>query len=122
MTRLDKAVVIVAAFLVTVVGYTQVSTRRERGRLAAMEASLRQLAVAQESYAYDRGGYTGDLAVLRERGLAVSADVTLTVHEATRHGWSAAATHEGTARGCYVFAGDAAPVGAATVAGRITCD
>lgn len=122
MTRLEMTVVIVAALLLAVLGLMHLAARRERGYLAAMQASLRQLAVAQESYAYDRGGYTGDLTVLRERGLAVSGDITLTVHEATRHGWSASATHDATARGCYVFAGDAAPVGSATVAGSITCD
>ncbi|MGD2135096.1 MAG: hypothetical protein PVF27_03005 [Gemmatimonadales bacterium] len=122
LTRLEVVVLVAGVLLLVVFAVVQLGARRERGRLAAMEESLRRLAVAQESFAYDRGGYTGNLGALRERGLEMDAAVAITVHEATRRGWSASATHDATARGCYVFTGEAAPIGAATTAGTIACD
>ena len=50
-----------------------------------------------------------------------SASVTITVHEASRGGWSATAVSGGVVRRCYLFVGSAAPVGAATQEGQVAC-
>lgn len=95
---------------------------REHGLIVTMRSDLRHLAVAEESYAYDVGAYSSDIADLRARGLQTSPGVQLSVQEATRTGWSATARHTGTSRACYVIVGDAAPVGAASEDGAVSCD
>jgi prepilin-type N-terminal cleavage/methylation domain-containing protein len=94
---------------------------RERSYVTAMQADLRNLAVIQESHFYDKTAYTPNLAILEAMGFQSSPGVRVTIHEATRIGWSATLSHGATLRQCHLFVGTAAPVGSATEAGAVDC-
>jgi len=93
---------------------------REKAIVAAMKSDLRNLATAEESYFYDQLTYTTTLANLA--AYQTSAGVTITVNQATMGGWSASASHANTTRLCFLFVGNASPVGAATQEGQISCN
>ena len=94
---------------------------RERGYAALMQADLRNLAVTQETFFIDNEYYATSVSELVAKGFRSSAYVQFLITEATRSGWSAAVTHPGTSQQCYLYVGFAAPVGAATMNGVITC-
>jgi prepilin-type N-terminal cleavage/methylation domain-containing protein len=94
---------------------------RERSYVTTMRADVRNLAVIQESHFYDEGAYTPSLTVLDAMGFQPSQGVEVTIHEATRNGWSATLSHMATLRQCHLFVGSAAPVGSATSSGAIDC-
>lgn len=113
-------VVVIIGLLAAVVG-PQFSIARERTYLSVMKTDLRNFATAQESYFYDQGTYSADPSTVYARGFETSKDVTLVVNEATASGWSATATHTGTPAECNIFLGSAAPLGAATREGVVSC-
>ena len=86
-----------------------------------MATDLRNFAMHEESYFYDRATYSGDVATIETWGFQESPDVTITINEATLLGWSATATHNLHLVECYIFVGAAAPVGSATVEGSVSC-
>jgi type II secretory pathway pseudopilin PulG len=94
---------------------------RKRAWTATMRSDLRTLGLHEESSYYDRSTYTDDLAVLQAGGFFLSPNVAVVVNEATFLGWSATATHDLTPTRCYVFVGDAAPVGTSTIEGNVDC-
>ena len=95
---------------------------RERRFVSVMREELRRFAVAQESYLYDSGIYAPDLTALERRGFALDVAVRIEIREATADGWAAVATHENTARRCYLYVRAAGPVGGATRDGSLECD
>lgn len=113
--------VIVALALLVAFGLAQWRAHGERGRTEAMRETLRRLAVAEDSYAYDFGVYASDVTALQARGFASAGPVRVQVVEATRVGWAATASHPETAVQCHLFVGTAAPLGAATTAGEVAC-
>jgi len=92
---------------------------KQKAYVAQMKSDLKNLATAEEAYFYDSTSYTTSLMALNN--FRSSTGVTLTVPEGTPMGWSAQAVHGQTTRACYLFNGNAAAVGNATVAGKITC-
>jgi Tfp pilus assembly protein PilE len=94
---------------------------RERGFVALMQADLRNLAVTQETFFIDNEYYAPGVPELEQQGFRSSPAVYFQITEATRSGWSAAVSHPGTARECYLYVGFAAPVGPATRNGVIAC-
>lgn len=94
---------------------------RERGYVALMQADLRNLAVTQETFFIDNEYYATSVAELAAKGFRSSPYVQFLISEATRGGWSASVSHPGTQQQCYLFVGFAAPVGAATTNGVVTC-
>jgi prepilin-type N-terminal cleavage/methylation domain-containing protein len=121
-TLVELMVAVVLMGLLAAFSTQRVGDIREHGLIVTMRSDLRHFAVAEESYAYDVGTYTSDVADLRMRGLQTSPGIQISVQEATRTGWSATARHTGTERACYVIVGDAAPVGAALEDGVVECD
>ena len=107
--------------LLMAVAAPRVKAARERAVVAAMKSDLRNLAVAQESYFYDTGTYSADVALLRSRGFEASGKSSVVINEATAIGWSATVTHLETTIECYLFVGAAAPVGSAAEDGAIDC-
>jgi hypothetical protein len=75
----------------------------------------------EESHYYDWSTYTDDLVVLGNAGFDPSPDVTVIVNEATFLGWSATLKHAHLLVECYMFVGNAAPVGTAVNEGAISC-
>lgn len=94
---------------------------RERGYMALMQADLRNLAVTQETFFIENEAYAASVNELVAKGFRQSPAVQFVITEATRGGWSASVSHPGTPQQCYLFVGLAAPVGAATANGVVTC-
>ena len=93
----------------------------KRAMVATMRSDLRSLGLHEESSYYDRATYTDELAVLQAGGFFLSPNVAVVVNEATFLGWSATATHDRTPTRCYIFVGNAAPVGTAAIEGSVNC-
>lgn len=118
---LERLLIGVAVLAVVAFAIHQYAARREQARLDGMRTALQRLALAQESWRYDHGVYAAHLDSLVARGYGVPGGVRIEITEATVHGWSAAATHGGTVVGCFLYVGDAAPVGIASRMGAVRC-
>ena len=114
------AVMVIISILVTI-ALPRFTRYRERAYIASMKRDLRTFAMHQESHYYDRATYTDDLAALQASGFHPSPEVTISVNEATILGWSATAEHVRIPTECYLFIGDAAPLGAAVLEGSMEC-
>lgn len=113
-------VVVIIGLLAAIVG-PQFDLARDRTYVSVMKVDLRNFATAEESYFFDFATYSSDPHSVYARGFETSKDVTLTVNEATSSGWSATATHTGTAAQCNIFIGSAAPLGSANHEGVVDC-
>jgi len=119
-TLIELMMVVVIIGLLASVLIPRFAHTREKAFMASMKADLRNLATAEESYFYDYTSYTTNLGGLPS--FRPSTGVTIAVNEATMGGWSATASHSSTPRLCYLFVGNASPVGAATVEGQVACN
>jgi prepilin-type N-terminal cleavage/methylation domain-containing protein len=118
-TLIELLIVVVIIGLLASIAIPKFANTKEKTYVAQLKSDLRNLATAQEAFFYDSMYYTTNLMALNNfRG---SSGVTQTVNEATPSGWSATATHAQVTRECYLFSGNAAPVGNSTVDGKITC-
>jgi type IV pilus assembly protein PilA len=118
-TLIELLIVVVIIGLLAAIAIPKFVNTKEKTYVAAMKSDLRNLATAQEAFFYDSAYYTTNLTALSR--YAATTGVTVTVNEATPAGWSATTIHGLTPRECYLFSGGAAPIGTATVEGRITC-
>ena len=118
-TLIELLIVVVIVGILASIAIPKFANTKQKAYVAQMKSDLKNLATAEEAYFYDSTAYTTSLAALNN--FRSSTAVTLTVLEATPMGWSAEAVHSQTSRSCYLFNGIAAPVGNATVAGKITC-
>ncbi len=118
-TLIELLIVVVIIGILASIAIPKFVNTKEKSYMAQMKSDLRNLATAEEAFFYDSTTYTTTLFNLNN--FSPSTGVTLTVNEATPKGWSATAVHAQTPRKCYIFSGGAAPVGTATVEGRITC-
>lgn len=88
---------------------------RDKAYLAAMKSDLRNLVTAQESYFADFVTYTptpedsvpSPYNSIGPHRFTASSGVTITVGVATATGWNATARHNGIAKTCGIFVGDA---------------
>ena len=118
-TLIELLIVVVIIGLLAAIAIPKFANTKQKAYVAQMKSDLKNLATAEEAYFYDSTAYTSSLPALNN--FRSSTGVTLNVLEATPMGWSAEALHGQTTRACYLFNGVAAPVGNATVAGKITC-
>jgi prepilin-type N-terminal cleavage/methylation domain-containing protein len=118
-TLIELLIVVVIIGLLASIAIPKFANTKEKSYVAQMKSDLRNLATAQEAFFYDSTYYTNNLTALGK--FSSTSGVTLTVNEATPAGWSATAAHAQIPRECYLFSGGAAPVGNATIEGRITC-
>jgi len=112
-------VVVIIGLLASVL-VPRFANTREKAFLSSMKSDLRNLASAEEEYFYDQQTYTANTGDLT--GFRPSTGVTITIGSANQGGWSASAKHNNTARQCFLFVGNASPVGTATVEGQVTCN
>ena len=118
-TLIELLIVVVIIGILAAIAIPKFSATREKAYVSAMKSDLKNLASQQEIYYADNYSYS---TVLADLGFAQSEGVTVRLREAENGtGWSATATHSGTAETCAVFYGDAAAVAPATVAGAIVC-
>ena len=121
MTLVELLLVCTIIGLLATIAMPRLKHVKNRALIATMKRDLRTFAMHQESHYYDRASYTDDLAALAAVGYAPSPDVTISVNEATVLGWSATAGHAASTTQCYLFIGDAAPLGSATIEGSLEC-
>jgi prepilin-type N-terminal cleavage/methylation domain-containing protein len=121
MTFVELLLVFTIIGLLATIAMPRLKHVKDRALIATMKRDLRTFAMHQESHYYDRASYTDDVAALRAAGYSPSRDVTISVNEATVLGWSATAEHATSTVECYLFVGDASPLGAATVEGSLEC-
>ena len=122
MTFVELLLVFTIIGLLATIAMPRLKHVKERALIATVKRDLRTFAMHQESYYYDRASYTDDLAALSAGGFSTSPDVSISVNEATILGWSATADHAQGLVECYLFVGNAAPVGAATIEGSLECN
>jgi prepilin-type N-terminal cleavage/methylation domain-containing protein len=118
-TLIELLLVVVIVGILVAVLVPKFANSREKAFMATLKSDLRNLASAQESYYNDNQAYTADLAALT--AFRPSTGAVITINEATTGGWSATAKHPNSLRDCYVYVGNAAPVGAATQEGQVAC-
>ena len=112
-------VIVIIGILVTVL-IPRFAASKDKAYVAAMKSDLRNLATSQESYYYDYSAYSPSLSQLPAYN--ATAGVTVTINAAGIGGWSGTATSTNTTRQCFLFVGNASPVGVATQEGRVACD
>ena len=112
-------VIVIIGILVTVL-IPRFAASRDKAYVAAMKSDLRNLATAEESYYYDYSAYSPSVSLLPAYN--ATTGVTVTINEAGIGGWSGTATSANTTRQCFLFVGNAAPVGVATQEGQSACN
>ena len=118
-TLIELLIVVVIIGILAAIAIPKFANTKEKAYIGSMKSDLRNLATAEEAFFYDSSTYTANLALMNN--FSASTGVVLIVNEATPQGWSATASSANTPRRCYLFSGNAAPVGSATIEGRITC-
>ena len=118
-TLIELLIVVVIIGIIASIAIPKFANTKDKAYLASMKSDLRNLATAEESYLFDSLSYTTNLASMN--GWAPSTGVTIVVNAASGGGWSATATHAQSTHKCYLFYGNASPVGTATIEGRISC-
>ena len=121
MTFVELLLVFTIIGLLATIAMPRLKHVKDRALIATMKRDLRTFAMHQESHYYDRASYTDDVAALTAAGWGASPEVTISVNEATVLGWSATASHAASTVACYLFVGDASPLGAATIEGSLEC-
>jgi Tfp pilus assembly protein PilE len=104
--------------VLTLIAVPKIREMKRRAYVSMLTHDLRNVTHVEELHWEDADSYTNNLAVLR---IQPSADVILTIVEATKSGYSATAEHLPSGTHCAVFAGSAAPVAPATVKMAIAC-
>jgi len=112
-------VIVIIGILVTIL-IPRFANSREKAFVAAMKSDLRNLATAEESYFYDYDSYTNSVTMLP--AFNATNGVTVTVNAASQTGWAASAASINTGIQCYLYVGNAGPLGAATQEGQVACD
>jgi prepilin-type N-terminal cleavage/methylation domain-containing protein len=119
-TLIELLMVIVIIGILTTILIPRFADTRERAFVAAMKSDLRNLATAEESYYYDNSTYAASPGLMPSYN--TTAGVTVTVNQASQSGWSGTATSIHTPRQCFLFVGNATPVGVATQEGQVACN
>ena len=117
-TLIELLIVVVIVGILASIAIPKFANTKEKAFLASMKSDLRNLATAQEAFLFDSLTYTTTLALLNYQP---SAGVSITINTATGGGWSATASHNVTAKQCYMIYGTAPALGPATQEGKIVC-
>jgi prepilin-type N-terminal cleavage/methylation domain-containing protein len=118
VTLLELLIVVVILGLLAAFAFPQLVRNKEKAIVASMQSDLRNLATAEEALYNASSTYSLDPVVLN---ITLSPGNSLTIGEATVSGWSATMANPGTPRQCYLFHGNATPIGSATTEGDISC-
>lgn len=119
VTFIELLTVVVIIGLLSVFAIPRLTRNKEKAILASMETDLRNLATAEEGFYYNNSTYSLDQVALN---IQLSAGNVLVINEATAAGWSATISHAPVVpQSCYLFHGNATPVGSATIEGLADC-
>ncbi len=112
-TLIELLIVVVIIGILAAIAIPKFSNTKEKAYVAAMKSDLRNLVTAEESYFADNLTY-GSIANLGT-AYTSSQGVTVATSAVTATGWSASATHTGTAQACTLALGAAAGTGSAGI-------
>jgi prepilin-type N-terminal cleavage/methylation domain-containing protein len=118
-TLIELLIVVVIIGILASIAIPKFVNTKEKAYLASMKSDLRNLATAEEAFLFDSLTYTTSLVMLNN--FQPSAGVTVVINAATGGGWSATASHGVSPKRCYLFYGNAAPIGTATQEGKVSC-
>lgn len=114
----ELLVVMIIIGILSGLAVPRIRDMKRKSYLTTLITDLRNLAGTQEQHWTSEFEYSSDFSILKYHH---SAMTTVTVIEATEHGWSAVATHMDLPISCAVFFGNAAAVAPAVDSGAITC-
>lgn len=118
-TVIELLVVVVVVGVLVGFALPRFRTQKYRAIQGTMESDLANLAKTQEGYYYNFGAYAPNIAALN---MDLSPGNNVVINEATTAGWSATLVHiPSIGKTCYIFYGNAAPVGSATREGLASC-
>ena len=101
-TLIELLIVVVIIGILAAIAIPKFSNTKEKAYMAAMKSDLRNLVTAEEAYFADNTTYTSDAAVMSYNSSAGVA-VAITVDKTVPVGFSAIATHSGTAETCAIY-------------------
>ncbi len=112
-TLIELLIVVVIIGILAAIAIPKFSNTKEKAYVAAMKSDLRNLVTAEEGYFADNMAYGS----ITDIGTAYSSSqgVTVATSAVTATGWSASATHTGTAQTCTIALGAAAGTGSAGI-------
>jgi type IV pilus assembly protein PilA len=118
-TLIELLIVVVIIGILAAIAIPKFEFTKGKANVSAIKSDLRNLMSAQEAYYYDYQTYAGALTQL---SVQKSKGVDITIHEASKTGWSATATHpQAYPLICGVYVAGAAQRSPATVEGLIGC-
>lgn len=120
-TLIELLIVVVVIGILATIAIPKFSAMRQKSYIAAVTSDLKNLASQQEIYLSDNHSYASTVADL---DILLSANVTVSINEATGTGWAATGTHSGLTTQCGFFFGSAAAANAppATTPGTVSCN
>ncbi len=121
-TLVELLVVIVVLGVLATIAIPKFSAMRTKSYIAAVTSDLKNIASQQEIYLDNQHAYATAVSQL---DLTLTANVTVSINEATGVGWAATGTHTGLAGeqcGIYFGAASAANASPAVQPGTVTCD
>jgi type IV pilus assembly protein PilA len=119
-TLIELLIVITVMGLLAAIAIPRFNNMKQKANVATMQTALKNLGQAEETFFAENGVYT---AALDSLNFKPTAEMTLTVLEATNTGWSATITHPmALPHKCAFFLGTATPVPPATNQGAMVCE
>ncbi|MFI5234305.1 MAG: type IV pilin protein [Gemmatimonadales bacterium] len=120
-TLVELLIVVVIIGILAAIAIPKYQATRAQAYLATMKSDLRNLAVAEEGYAYDHYAYYGGTDLVGQLSFQTSKGNTISVVSADSAGWAATAVNAGTTKSCALFVGGGAAVAPATISGIVGC-
>jgi prepilin-type N-terminal cleavage/methylation domain-containing protein len=118
-TLIELLIVITVIGMLAAIAIPRFNSMKQKANVATMQAALRNLGQAEETYFAEHSAYTD---IVDSLNIKPAPEMTLTVIEATSTGWSATISHpDAVPRMCAFFLGNATPVPPATNQGSLAC-
>lgn len=119
-TLIELLIVVCVIGLLAAIAIPRFNNMKQKANVATMQTALKNLGQAEETYFAEHGQYSD---VIDSLNFKPSAEMTLTVVEATNTGWSATITHPlAVPHKCAFYLGSATPVAPATNQGSLACE
>lgn len=118
-TLIELLIVVVIIGILAAIAIPKFQNTKGKANAASLKSDLRNLATAQEAYAYEYGQYAATTAQL---GFNSSPGVVVSIVTASPLGWAATVTHPASfPLTCGLFVGSVSPAAPASVEGVIAC-